>query len=142
MKRALKISIVGGGAVLLLSVAFLYMLFHGYFDPGQFEIKQYQLSSRNEVAMLAERSDQRALGGPEYYVLIGDHLFTATELRHAYYGNAVVFNAASNCLALHWDSPNELTIRCNGSNIDRNHINSQRLRFGNIAISYENIAIK
>jgi hypothetical protein len=53
-----------------------YALFHGYFDHGQFEIKQFQWSSTGQVAMLAERSDHEALGGLEYYVLIGNHLFT------------------------------------------------------------------
>jgi hypothetical protein len=39
-----------------------YALFHGYFDHGQFEIKQSQWSSTGQVAMLAERSDHEALG--------------------------------------------------------------------------------
>jgi hypothetical protein len=120
----------------------LYALLHGYFDHGQFEIKQTQLSSANQLAMLAERSDHGALGGLEYYVLIGDHLFTPAELRHAYYSSAVVFNASSDCLTLRWDAPNRLIIRCNGSTIDKNHINAQRLQIGNIAISYENIDVK
>jgi hypothetical protein len=122
-----------------------YALFHGYFDHGQFEIKQSQWSSTGQVAMLAERSDHEALGGLEYYVLIGNHLFTPAELRHALHSNAVVFDAASNCLEncleLHWNGLNRLTIRCNGSSVDRDHINVQRRQFGTIAISYENIAL-
>jgi hypothetical protein len=118
-----------------------YALFHGYFDHGQFEIKQSQWSSTGQVAMLAERSDHEALGGLEYYVLIGNHLFTPAELRHALHSNAVVFDAASNCLELHWNGLNRLTIRCNGSTVDRDHINVQRRQFGTIAISYENIAL-
>jgi hypothetical protein len=73
MTRFLRISLVGVGAVAILAVASLYALFHGYFDHGQFEIKQFEWSSANQVAMLAERSDNEALGGLEYYMLIGDH---------------------------------------------------------------------
>jgi hypothetical protein len=75
-------------AILFLFAAGLavgwYALFHGYFDHGHFEIKQVQWCSTNQVAMLAERWDDEALGGLDYYVLVGSHLFTATELRHAY----------------------------------------------------------
>ena len=142
MTNSLKISLLGVGAVAILAVASLYGLFHGYFDHGQFEIKQFQRSSTNQVAMVAERSDHQALGGLEYFVLIGSHLYTPTELRHAYYGNAVVFNASSDCLTLRWDGKDRLVIRCNGSVIDRSHINAQRQQSGNIAISYENIAFE
>ena len=143
MTHFLKLSLAGAGAIALLAIATLYGLFHGYFDHGQFEVKQFQRSSTSQVAMLAERSDHEALGGLEYYVLIGDHLFTSAELRHAYYSNAVVFNASSSdCLTLHWDNPNRLTIKCNGSTLDRDHINTQKQQIGNIAISYENIAHK
>jgi hypothetical protein len=137
-----KISLVGVGVVAILGMASLYALFHGYFDHGQFEIKQFQWSSTNRVAMLAERSDHAALGGLEYYVLIGNHLFTPAELRRAYYSNAVVFNAASDCLTLRWDGQNRLIVRCDGSTVDKNQINSQRQQIGDIAVSYENIAVK
>jgi hypothetical protein len=143
MTHFFKISLVGVGVVAILAMAALYGLFHGYFDHGEFEIKQFQWSSTNQVAMVAERSDpDEALGGLEYYVLIGNHLFTPAELRHALYSNAVVFNASSDCLTLRWDGQNRLIIRCNGSTVDKDHINTQRQQMGNVAISYENIAFK
>lgn len=142
MKRFLRISLLGVGAAVVLAAAVLYGLFHGYFDHGQFEIKHYQWSPTNQVAMVAERSDHEALGGLEYYVVIGNHLFTPAELRHAYYSDAVAFNTSSDCLTLHWDGPNRLTIRCSGSTVDRNHINAQSRQIHNITVSYENIATK
>ncbi len=141
VKRSFKISLVGIGIVAMLMIACLYALFQGYFDHGQFEIKQSQRSSANQVAMIAERSDHEALGGLEYYVLVGNHLFNPAELRQAYYSNAVIFNAASDCLTIRWDGPDRLIIRCNGSGIDKNHINAQKQRIGNISIAYENIAV-
>jgi hypothetical protein len=142
MTRFFRISLVGVGGVAILAIAFLYALFHGYFDRGQFEIKQFQWSSANQVAMLAERSDNHALGGLDYYVLIENHLFTADELRHAYHSDAVVFSALSNNLTLRWDGPNRLIIGCNGPTVDRDHINSQKQQIGDISIAYENIAVK
>jgi hypothetical protein len=142
MTHFLRIALVGAGAVAIIATASFYGLFHGYFDHSQFEIKQFQWSSANQVAMVAERSDREALGGLEYYVLVGNHLFTPVELRHAYYSGAVVFNASSDCLILHWDGPNRLTIGCNGSTVDRNHINVQRQRTGNVAVAYENIDLR
>ena len=95
MTHFFKISLLGVGVVAVLAMALLYALFHGYFDHGQFEIKRFQWSSTNQVAMVAKRSDREALGGLDYFVLIGNHLFTPVELRHAYYSNAVVFSALS-----------------------------------------------
>jgi hypothetical protein len=142
MKRSFKISLVGMGIVAMLVIACLYALFQGYFDHGQFEIKQSQRSPANQVAMIAERSDHEALGGLEYYVLIGDHLFNSAELRHAYYSKTVIFDASSDCLTIRWDGPDRLVIRCNGSIMDKNHINAQKQQIGDISIAYENIAVK
>jgi hypothetical protein len=120
----------------------LYALFHGYFDHGQFEIKQTQWSSSREVAMVAERSDQEAMSGYTYFVLDGDHPFSPAELRLAYHSGAVIFAAASNCLTLHWDGPNKLVVTCSESSIPLDQINVQKLRSGEVNISYTNIPIK
>src|SRR5438046_4179378 len=122
MTGFLRISLAGVGAVAILAMGFLYALFHGYFDDGQFEIKKFQWSSANQVAMLVERSDHHALGGLDYYVLVGNHLFTPDELRHAYHSDAVVFSALSNDLTLRWDGPNRLIIECNGSYLEQRYI--------------------
>jgi len=142
MKRLFQISLVGVGAVAILAMAFLYALFHGYFDHGQFEIKQSRRSPTNQVAMIAQRSDHEALGGLDCYVVIGDHLFNPGELRHAYYSEAVIFSGSCGCLTIRWDGPNRLVIGCNGSTLDRNDINAQRQQIGDISIAYENIAVK
>jgi hypothetical protein len=142
MTKILRASLIGVGVAVILVATSLYALFQGYFDHGQFEIKQFQWSSNNQVAMVAERSDHDALRGLEYYVVVGNHLFTPAELRHAYYNNAVVFAASSNCLAVRWGSENRLIVSCEGSAIEKTHINAQRQQIGSVAISYENIALK
>jgi len=140
MKRTAKILGIVACVFLTLLAIGVYGLFHGYFDHGQFEIKEVQRSPANQVAILAERSDKDALGGLEYFVITGNRVLSPTELRHAYYSDAVVFAAESDCLKLRWDSPNRLVIRCAGPTPDRDHINSQRQQRG--AIAYENIPLK
>ena len=92
--------------------------------------------------MLAERSDHDALGGLTYFVLIGNHLFSPAELRHAYHSNARIFAAGSNCINLRWESSSKLVITCNGSTVDSDFIDAQKQQSGSVAISYENIPIK
>lgn len=141
--RTIARILVAVACVAAISVALaIYGLFRGYFDPGQFEIKQVQWSSSKKVAMLAERSDHQALGGLSYFVLIGNHLFSTAELRHAYHSNARIFAAASNCIDLHWEGSSRLVITCKGSTVEPDFIDVQKQQSGNIAISYENIPIK
>jgi hypothetical protein len=134
--KGLKI-IVGLAAT---SCFFGYLLFHGYFDRGTFEIKQVQWPSSGQVAMLAERSDKEALGGLTYFVLIGNHVFSADELRHAYHSSALVFDAQSTCLDMHWESPSSLVVACNGSYLSQLQINVEKRQDGEVAISYVNIS--
>jgi hypothetical protein len=79
--------------------------------------------------MLAERSDKEALGGLTYFELIGDHVFSPVELRHAYHSDARVFAATATCLTLHWEGPSKLIVECNGSHLDQQ-----------VAISYVGIS--
>jgi hypothetical protein len=120
----------------------MYGCWHGYFDPGQFVIKQTQWSSPKQVAMVAERTDQNSLGGLTYFVLIGDHLFSPSEMRLAYHSDAVVFATFDNCLTLHWEGPSKLLVTCEGSFINQNEIDVQKLRSGTVNISYKNIFLK
>jgi hypothetical protein len=142
MRRTAKaIAVVACVAVMSLILG-IYGLFHGYFDHGKFEIKQVQWSPSNRVAIVAERSDQEALGGLTYFVLVGNRLFSPAEIRHAYHSNAVVFAATSSCMTLRWDSPTRLVVTCNGTQLDRAFIDAQKRQSGGIAISYENIPLK
>ena len=116
-----------------------YLLWHGYFDPGKFEIKRVQWSTAKQIAVVAERSDNGALGGLEYFVLIGDHLFTETELRHALHSDKPVFATDRECLTLHWNDPHNLVITCDDKSITPADINVQHHQNGGIAITYVNI---
>lgn len=138
-KAGKRVVILVAGLVCAL-VMIVCGLFHGYFDRGQFEVKNAEWSPSGRVALIAERSDHGALSSDIYFVLVGDHLFSSTELRHAYYGPAVIFAAAAeDCLALRWKDPRNLVITCGNGSIDRSHINLQRNQVGDVIVSYVNI---
>jgi hypothetical protein len=140
--------------IICLSVVFLvgvllatavYMLFHGYFDHGLFEIKQLEWSSSSpqRVAVVAERSDHEAMNSDQYFVLIRDHIPSETELRHAYYSHDVIFRAAGDCLSVRWTDPRNLTITCTMTSPDPLYtggIAVQKHKAGDVAIKYVNIA--
>lgn len=142
MRNDSKILMIIVGLVLIFGVGLLYGLFHGYFDHGLFEVKQVQWSSAKQAAMVVERSDQQALSGYTYFVLIGDHVFSPSELRHEYHSSAVVFAAADSCLNLHWQGPTTLVIACNGKSVTREHIDVEKNQSGGIVVLYDNISSK
>lgn len=142
MRRKSKIVL---GAIALLTCVFaalVYFLFNGYFDGGLFEVKQTVWCSPKQVAIVAERSDNAALDGYQFFVLIGDHVFSPAELKHLYHSDAPVFSAAAECLNLRWESQTSLIIECEGGVVDWRHINSQEWKRDRIEISYKNIAQK
>ena len=106
------------------------MLFHGYFDQGNFETKQVEWSSSKQVAILAKRWDEQALGGLTYFVIVDNHRLTPKELKHAYHGNVVVFAAMSDCPHLHWEGPNRLSVACTGSYLDQKYIDVEKRQSG------------
>lgn len=142
MSRMVKIGGLVLAVGLLMGGGLLYALFHGYFDHGLFEVKQvaWSPSAPRRVAIVAERSDHEAMSSYVYFVLIADHVFSATELRRAYYSDDVVFAAASPCLNASWNDPHQLTVSCRNGTIDSAHINVRKLTADNVAITYVNIA--
>jgi hypothetical protein len=139
MRNASKIIALVIVLVVVCGGGLIYGLFHGYFDHGRFEVKQAQWSPAKQVAIVVERYDQEALSGYTYFVLIGDHVFSPSELRHRYHSSAVVFAGADSCLNLHWQGPTTLVISCNGQAMTREHIDVEKHQSGGIAILYDNI---
>jgi hypothetical protein len=132
----------GVGVASALGIALIVATFAfscGHFDNGLFEVKQTDWSQSGQVAMLAERSDHQALRSDEYFVLIGDHVFSPTELRDAFYGRREVFSAAGDCLSVRWSAARNLTVSCRDGSLDASHINLQRRRTRDVTITYVNI---
>jgi len=138
-----KPRMIGVGLVCALGlalVAIAWALFHGYLDRGRFEVKETSWSSSGLVAVVAERSDREALSSYVYFVLVGDHVFSPSELRAAYYRHRVVFAAASDCVRIRWSDTHNLMVMCNNGAIDADHIELQQRKTGDVAITYVNIA--
>jgi hypothetical protein len=131
------------GALCALGIALMtgvFALFRGYFDPGLFEIKQSDWSSSGKVAILAKRSDHHALSSDVYFVLIENHMPSATELRNAYHGPRVIFAAASDCLRIRWSNPHSLAVSCHDGSLDPGYIeNVQQHQSVDVTITYVNI---
>jgi hypothetical protein len=136
----IRLSVVILLAVLLTTV--VYLLFHGYFDHGLFEIKQVEWSpsAPRRVAVVAERSDHQAMNSDIYFVLVGDHIFSASEMRRAYHSDDVVFAAANDCLSVSWRDSRNLVLNCRNSTIDSAQINVHKTTADEVAITYVNIA--
>jgi hypothetical protein len=139
MRKTKSIFVGVACAVALVAAGLIFALFHGYFDHGQFEIKETNWSPSARVAMVAERSDDEALGGLDYFVLIGDHVFSPTELRFAYHSDDVAFAAADNCVSVRWIDSRNLEVRCRDRSLDSRHINVRKRQLGDVAITYVNI---
>jgi hypothetical protein len=138
MNRRQMVKLGAACTVAMALIGIAFALFYGYFDHGQYTIKQEAWSS-GLVAMVAERSDHEALSGDVYFVVIGDHIFTPSELRTAYYRHQAIFAADSNCLGVRWSGPRKLTVMCRDGFIESDHVDVQRHEAKGIAITYLNI---
>ena len=139
MSKSTRVAVAVVCALGVALVATALALFHGYFDHGQFVVKETNWSSSRRVAIVAERSDDEAMNGDQYFVLIGDHVFSPSELRAAYYGHRVIFATDSDCLGVRWRDPNNLTVLCRKGFIDKSHIELQIRQAGDVTITYETI---
>lgn len=127
------------GLVITAFAVILYSLFHGFFDHGQFVLEQVESSPSKQVAMVARRSDDEPLDGDVYFVLIGEHVFSPTELRRAYYSEKVIFATSNSCVRLRWQGAAALDVSCSNSVITPKQIDSQSRQSGRVSIWYEDI---
>jgi hypothetical protein len=126
---------------LLGATLLIYCLFHGFFDTGSFQILQTLRAGKN-VAMIATRTDQEALGGYEEFVLVSDHAYSSKELRHAYYYDGLLFRAGRDCLNVKWVSPKELSIECKDGTIVPEGIAVEKKQQNELTVTYVNVPEK
>jgi hypothetical protein len=112
------------------------LAFMGILDRGKFEIVQSQVMSPDRIAMLARRSDQTALSGDTYFVVIGKHLYDAKELKGAFYSSRPVFVAGRAGLDIHATAANVLTIECKNCGITKDLVERQRFSDDGITVRY------
>lgn len=140
MSTMRKTAIVIGCTVVAALAIVLWALFHGYFDRGNFQVVRAISSPQHLFAIVAKRSDNEALSGDQYFVLLEDHILSESQLRHAYYGHRVIFRSDEDCLQVRWNGPNRLVVICCGQSVQEGQIAVEKHRIGNVDIAYENIA--
>ena len=132
--------VVASGIVLLCLavVLFFFLDFRGNLDPGRFEVLRAVRNSENIIAIVAKRSDDQAMSGDQYFVLVADHVYSATELRAALHRSHMIFNADRDGLKVYWSGPRDLVIECDSCGITKEGVNEQQFTTGNIRIQYLN----
>jgi hypothetical protein len=123
----------------VLIVVFGYHFWHGYFDQGDFRLLSSKQSPTEKFAMVAKRSDHEVLNGGQVFVLLGDHIFSAPELRHAVNSPTVIFSTDRDCLSLQWRGSQDLVISCKGEPIEQGDITRQLTNWGDVTFTYVNI---
>lgn len=114
----------------------LTLAFTGVLDSGRFEIMQSATLSSEHIAMLARRSDNTALSGDTYFVVIDNHLYTAKELKRAFYSSRPLFVAGRAGLMIRADARNMLTIECKSCGLTKDMIEKQLPSFDGLTIRY------
>jgi len=76
------------------------------------------------------------------FVLVGDHLYSPRELRHAYYYDKVLFSSNKDCLHVAWQDSDHLVISCDGTQIESHFINVEKQTQNGFTVRYRNIALK
>jgi hypothetical protein len=117
-------------------VGWFVILSTGVLDSGNFEIVQSEAIPPNRVAMLATRWDHQALTGLTYFVVIGDHLYTAKELKYAFHSSRPIFIAERGGLELRRSEPNILRIECKDCGLTKDFIEKQRFSSDDITVQY------
>jgi hypothetical protein len=128
--------------VLLCVSAFLVTIWfllgsRGVLDhTSKFAVVQQRWVSPRRVAMVASRTDNIALSGNTFFVVIGDHVYSAPELKRARYRLEAVFVTDRDRMNVEWAGENDLTVRCDDCGITKDRIESQRFSDGPIRIHY------
>lgn len=137
MKLSKRILIFTTLAGCICAIVTWFMLaFTGVLDSGKFEVIQCQSISTNKIAMLARRSDNTALSGDSFFVVIGNHPYDAKELKKAFYSSLPVFVAGRDGLDLKVPATNVLTIECKDCGVTKELVERQRFSDHDIVIQY------
>jgi len=141
MKKSVRIISLSALAGLILFASVIFLLFTGHFDRGKFEVVRTSWATPKLVAMVARRSDDDALDGDQYFVLVGDHSFSARELRYAYYHRGVIFRSDGACVTTSWKAPGALELSCGDGSIEAGAIAVEQNKKNGVSVSYLNIPI-
>jgi hypothetical protein len=107
----------------------------GVLDTAPYSVTQSVVLSPDRIAMVGLRSDEAAMIGYEYFVVIGDHVYSPSELRRSFHSS--VFSTGLGSFTLEREGPNQLLIRCAANcSITKDIVEIQKFSKGDIAIRY------
>lgn len=116
-----------------------FLLFDGDLDfGGHYEILQTVPYSPDKVAFEIQRTDNEALNGPRYAVLVDDHTPTILEMKHAIisYWRSRSFTLAEQSIIIKWAGPNVLTLTTTAAGTIPKWVVDQRRHIGDVTIRY------
>ncbi len=114
----------------------LALAFTGVLDSGRFEIIQSLTISQDHIAMLIRRSDDTALSGDTYFVVVDNHLYGANELKRVFHSSKPLFVAGRAGVVIHANAPNVLTIECRSCGLSKDLIEKQKFSTQGIIVQY------
>ena len=123
------IAILSAGAVLL----------DGDFDSGKYySIIQTVPYSPARIAFEIKRTDNQALDGPRYAVLIDDHNPTTLEQRHALisFWRHRSFQLADPSVSIVWAGPNRITLTTEAPSTTPDWLMKQPKKIGDVVVTY------
>ena len=115
------------------------LLFDGDLDfGGRYEILQTIPYTPGRIAFEIQRTDNQALNGPRYAVLIEDHTPTTLEMKHAMisFWRHRSFRLANQSIVMNWLGPNALTLTTTAAGTKPEWVLRQRRQIGDVAIEY------
>ena len=123
MRLSTRSGFVLFGLILVVLGGFVFLLFDGELDyGGQYEILQTVSYSPNRIAFEVQRTDNQALNGPRYAVLIRDHVPSTRDMKHAIisFWRNDSFSIEGPQVSIQWLGPNLLNLTATrpGSNPD------------------------
>jgi hypothetical protein len=127
------------GVILVVLVVSGFLLFDGDLDfGGHYEILQTVPYSPDRVAFEIQRTDDQALNGPRYAVLIDDHTPTTLEMKHAIisFWRHRSFTLAEKSISIEWAGPNMLSLTTTAAGTSPEWMLGQRRNIGDVIIKY------
>jgi len=116
-----------------------FLLFDGDLDfGGHYEILQTVPYSEQKIAFEIKRTDDQAMSGARYAVLVDDHTPTTVELRRAVisFWRHRSFALADQSVSIAWAGPNLITLTTEAPNTSPDWVVNQSHRISDVVVKY------
>ena len=139
MRPRLKRSFLVLSLIVSLFGLWVLLNFDGDLDfGGHYEVLQTVPYPNGSTAFEIKRSDNEALSGDRYAVMIDDHVPSTFELRRALisFWQRRSFRLADPRVSITWSGPDRLTLNTDAANTSPDWVINQPRRIGDVVIDY------